>query len=277
MMKTIRNNLRLGIREGAIAIVALVLVAVTFPVVFMGKAQDNLLRNEPPLDFSDDFYRKNGIDPDKIFQRVGTMKGEMQGRPTDHWAVYPAVTDSSRTGIRINQITGGWDKNGNLIYYTVPGFIVSEDTFTDDPRTPNINEGAVARALAEDFRAFLFPKQRRPDGSFNFNPDLSVALPNRRQDNIFETKDRYFCENLLGLWKAAFVIFTEKGYNAWVNPDDPNHRILQEIADRNSTNLDGTPILQRLEEINLLTGDDLKLAELRFNPVGLPPRPRWVI
>jgi hypothetical protein len=263
MMKTIRNNLRLGIRAGAFALAALILAVITYPVVFKGNAQENLLRNEPPFDFNDDFYRKNGIDPSKIFQRVGTSDPARNG----HWVFDTPPTDRSKNNVRITQITGGWDQNGNLIYYTVPGFLTREDVFFDDPRTPDFNEAAEARKFLEGdpskgiepFRVFLFPKQRNADGSFNFNPSLSIGLPNRRQDNIFETKDRYFCENLLGLWQANLVVFTPAGINAWLNTGDPNHGLLQSIANSNGASLDG-------------------IVVLRQNPIGgAPPFARWVI
>ena len=130
---------------------------------------------------------------------------------------------------------------------------------------------------AENFRAFIFPKTtRNPDGSIA-SVDLSVALPNRRQDNVFETKDRYFCDNVLGLWIIAFTLYTQAGFNAAINPNDPNHGVLQAIADRNGKDRDGTPILQTVADIENLVS--LGLVELRNNPLpgAGPPRPRWVI
>ena len=272
MMKTKRRYLRPGIRGSLVALAGLVLMSSTFPVVFVGQAQ-NLLRNEPPFDFSDAFYRRNGIDPNNILARVGTP-----GVRLPDWAADDSVTDSNRRPFRIRQITGGWDKDGNLIYYVVPGF-VNENTFSRDASGDLTAEGMAARATAEKFRAFLFPKTtRNPDGSVA-SVDLSVALPNRRQDNIFETIDRYFCENVLGLWLVRFVIYTQNGYNAWVHDSDPNHARLQAIATQNGTDRDGTPILQRLSELLSLEADGL--VEFRSNPAtssgGGPPRPRWVI
>lgn len=264
-MKTKRKNLGPVVKAITVALAVLVPVASSLqPLAIVGQAQ-NLLRNEPFFDFSDDFYRKNGIEPTAIIARVGTP-----GVREADWAFDPSVTDPNRTSVRIRQITGGWDKDGNLIYYVVPGFI-TESTFTSD------EAGQQARAFAEDFRAFLFPKTtRNPDGSIA-NVELSVALPNRRQDNIFETKDRYSCENVLGLWLVAMVIYTQKGYLAWVTPSDPNNRLLRDIARLNGTDLDGTPLLQRLAEIDELLSRGL--IEIRTNPLpgGAPPFPRWVI
>ncbi|HMG34981.1 MAG TPA: hypothetical protein VKM94_13670 [Blastocatellia bacterium] len=267
-----RKSVSLGIKGGVVALVMLVLGSNLFPIICVGQAQ-NLLRNEPPFDFSDATYQKNGIAPSNILARVGTP-----GVRLPDWAPDDSVSDQNKRGIRIRQITGGWDKDGNLIYYVVPGFL-NENSFSRDSNGDLTVEGMQARNIAEKFRAFLFPKTtRNPDGSVA-GVDLSVALPNRRQDNIFETVDRYFCENLLGLWLVTFVVYTQAGYNAWVHTTDPNHAILQAIANNNGTDRDGTPILQRLAEINSLQG--LGLIELRSNPPvftgGGPPRPRWVI
>jgi hypothetical protein len=253
------------IKAIAVALAMLITVASIPQLMFsIGQAQ-NLLRNEPFFDFSDEFYRKNGIEPSAILAHVGTPGV----RDTD-WAFDTSGTDPNRKPVRIRQITGGWDKDGNLIYYVVPGF-VTESTFTPD------EAGEMAKAMAENFRAFLFPKTtRNPDGSIA-SVQLSVALPNRRQDNIFETKDRYTCENVLGLWLVAFVIYTQKGYRAWVNRHDLNHARLRAIARSNGTDLDGTPLLQRLAEIEELQSRGL--IELRSNPPpgAGPPFPRWVI
>ena len=271
-MNVKRVFFRLGIKLSIVALGALLLVPSSLPPLAVTEAQ-NLLRNEPPFDFSDAFYRRNGIEPSGILARVGTA-----GVRIPDWAPDPSVTDPNKRPVRIRQITGGWDKDGNLIYYVVPGF-VNENTFSRNPDGSLTPQGQRARDFAEEFRAFLFPKTaRNPDGSIA-SADLSVALPNRRQDNIFETKDRYFCENVLGLWIVTFVIYTQRGYLAWVNAGDPNHARLQAIANTNGTDRDGTPLLQRLAEMLSLEADGL--VEFRSNAAvssgGGPPRPRWVI
>jgi hypothetical protein len=270
-MNTKLKDLR-AVNRVALAVVAATVLAgaILQPLVFVGQAQ-NLLRNEPPFDFNDDFYRKNGIEPTHILARVGTP-----GVRLTDWATDNSGTDPNRRNIRVRQITGGWDMSGNLIYYAVPGF-VNENTFSRDSSGNLTPEGQRARNFAENFRAFIFPKTtRNPDGSIA-SVDLSVALPNRRQDNVFETKDRYFCDNVLGLWIIAFTLYTQAGFNAAINPNDPNHGVLQAIADRNGKDRDGTPILQTVADIENLVS--LGLVELRNNPLpgGGPPRPRWVI
>src|SRR5438876_794858 len=134
---------------------------------------DFLRFNPPSFDFSDDFYRTNGIEPTQIPQRVGNPD-----RPQAHWALDPSNTDPTRRGVRVKETTGGFDKDGHLIYYSIMG-IVRPFTFTNDAA------GAEARKIADNFRAFIFPKTpRNPNGS----PGTVIQDPgpaNRRQDNLF--------------------------------------------------------------------------------------------
>jgi hypothetical protein len=267
MMKIKRKILRKGKPIVVILLTALTFVMSGLPILSVGRT-DNLLRNAPPFDFSDDFYIKNGVDFNNILGRPGNPD-----RPQEHWVLDGSNTDPNRRGVRILETTGGWDKDGNLIYYSIMGGMVPA-TFTNDAA------GVRARALAEDFRAFLFPKTtRNADGSVA-TVRLDPAPPNRRQDNVFDTKNSYFCQNLLGLWLITMVVYTKDGYNAWVhNADRRLKRILQGIADRNGTDIDGTPILNTVGDIERLQA--LGAVELRFNPEGGPPAgadgPRWVI
>ncbi|MCI0485325.1 MAG: hypothetical protein L0229_01865 [Blastocatellia bacterium] len=277
-MKTNPKNLRLNLKVGVIALAMLVLVTsgllpISLPLGQV-RAFDNL-SFAPPFDFSNDFLLKNGVDPTKIPNRPRFPDEPffLADRNPSHFIVDPSNTDPSRRGIRILETTGGWDKDGNLIYYSVMGDMVPA-TFTDDAA------GVRARMMAEDFKAFLFPKTpRNPDGSPG-DVLLSPAPPNRRQDNVFETRDAYFCQNLLGLWIVTMVVYTKDGFNAWTTNTNPAAKaILQEIADRNGTDLDGTPILNTLHDIENLRS--LGLVEFRFNAEGGPPAgedgPRWVI
>jgi hypothetical protein len=256
----------------------MLLVASSSPPVFMqvGPTKEDAPNvkeppfdyNEPPFDFSDEFYRQNGINPAQIKRRPGNPD-----RVSDHFVEDYSYTDSTRRGYRLKETTGGWDKDGNLIYYSIMGDVIPA-TFTSDAA------GVRARRLAEDFRAFLFPKTpRNADGSPG-RVVLDPAPPNRRQDNVFDTKNEYFCQNLLGLWIVTFVVYTQRAYNALFRDTDPLARqLLESIARRNGTDLDGTPILQRLAEIESLK--DQGLVELRQNPEAGPPGgadgPRWVI
>lgn len=245
-----------GVKLGGAVLIALVLSASSLPSLFV-RAADAPRFNPPPFDFSDEFYIKNGVIPSEIRGRPGNPD-----RNPAHWALDNSNTDPTRRGVRIIETTGGFDKDANLIYYSVMGELVPA-SFTNDAA------GARARMLAEDFRAFLFPKTpRNPDGSPG-NVVLSPAPPNRRQDNIFDTKNGYFCDNLLGLWVVSFVVYTQRAFTP------AGQAALAPIAARNGLDLDGTPLLKRVDEIESLVAQGL--AEIRVNPEIGGQGPRWVI
>lgn len=265
-MKIKPKILKKGSPLVVILMMILAMVTSSLPMFSVGRA-DNL-HNAPPFDFSDNFYRINGVDINNILGRPGNPD-----RPPAHWVLDNSNNDPTRRGVRILETTGGWDRDGNLIYYSIMGGMKAT-TFTNDAA------GVRARALAEDFRAFLFPRTpRNADGSPG-RVILDPAPPNRRQDNVFDTKNSYFCQNLLGLWLITMVVYTQDGYNAWVNNTNPAlHAELQEIANRNGIDLNGTPILNTVPDIDHLR--NIGAVEFRFNGEGGPPAgedgPRWVI
>lgn len=201
---------------------------------------------QKPFDFSDDFYRKNGIDPDKIEKRI-TADG------------VKAVTDTPASedfrDVRNLEITGGFDAFGSFIYYSVFG-MVRPETFTPD------KAGLDAMVIGNHFRAFIFPKK---DGE-PFSPEP----PNRRQDNLFDTRGGYFDEDPLGLWTVVFVSYTDAARNTLFGK-----RELRELAKRNGVDLDGTPIIRRMSEIDDLAAKGLILLQER-GPDGTRAFP-WVI
>lgn len=206
----------------------------------------------PMFDFNDDFYKENGIQPGAILRRVGT-----EDRPAEVWTE-DETSDPTRRDIRILEHTGGWDASGNLIYYTVQG-MVSPETFTDDAA------GEQARQIANDFRAFLFPKVDE-NGDFVKSP----APPNRRQDNIFDTEGGYFSNNPLGLWRLVFVTYTDKAFDT-----EEGQETLADLAAENGRDLDGTPIIQTLSTLENLRDDGFVEFHMRAEDgsEGFP----WVI
>ena len=196
--------------------------------------------NPPPFDFTDAFYRSNGIVPEKIGERVGTPD-----RNPLHWTVDNSNTDPDRRNIRVLETTGGWNNSGNIIYYSIMGTLMP-DSFERDANgnlTPN---GLRAMNIANSFRAFLFPKTNHAAGGTFIK---SPAPPNRRQDNIFDTRNGYFSNNPLGNWILAFVVYTPKAFT----PE--GQKRLDPIAQKNGRDLDGTPILQSASEIDNLAAD----------------------
>jgi len=241
--------------------------------------------NVAPFDFSDLIYKQNGINlkflagsggrvgvdpsgnpcPQTTMRDMTCNPGDFgfpngaAGTPTAlNWVTDATNTDPTRANTRILQTTGGFNRDGNLIYYSIFGTPL-DDTFFDDPDCPKSSDpqfdftgcGTRANTLANEFRAFISPKQLYADmsgvktlrfaSSSCTQVDTTVGLdplgthpqpiivdvncasnsgpikfapppPNRRQDNIFDTQPTYFCQNLLGLWILTFTVYTPQAY-----------------------------------------------------------------
>lgn len=221
----------------------------------------------PPYDFSDQYYLENGINPDKILNRIGSS-----GNPclpggancvTDSYN-----TDPHRGNNRVLQTTGGFNNSGNLIYYSIMGFL-TPDSFSNDAA------GQKAKEIANSYRAFIFPKQPNQTSTI-CSPTvtsncvkLSPAVSNRRQDNLFDTRNGYFSNNPLGLWVLAFVVYTPQAYT----PE--GQAALKPFADTNGVTLDGTPILTAADDIDGLAAKNL--VSLVTRPLDGSQGFPWVI
>ncbi len=198
--------------------------------------------NPPPFDFNDTFYAQNGVNGPGLRERACNPD-----RPATHAVLDPPSPDpATRNTCRILQTTGGFDASGNLIYYSIMAPVFPND-FTNNAA------GQRALQIANDFRAFLFPKCVAPGtpGSVLVRAGCaalkSPALANRRQDNVFDTRNGYFSNNPLGLWILAFVVYTDAAFNT---PEGQSE--LAKIAATNGTDLDGTPILDDASSIDNL-------------------------
>ena len=306
-MKSKRNSLMPVVTIGLIVALGLLFARSASPPAF-AQNSSNPNNNVSPFDFSDPFYKQNGINVPLLNTsggRVG-INGNCGnfGFPDlncsqPNWVTDTSNTDPTRTSTRVLQTTGGFDRNGNLIYYSIMGTL-NDDTFFDDADCPTSADpqfdfsgcGTTASSLANEFRAFIQPRQKKSDGllhfpnttsacttidtSIGFPPGIQPTVvdtncmagsggitfgpapPNRRQDNIFETKDRYFCRNLLGLWILTFTIYTPNAYlpNGQYASGAAQAAIAP-IAAANGTNTDGTAVLKRLSEVDGLTAQGL--------------------
>ena len=234
-----------GLSFVAFALLALVLVLVTSlfaavrasspanppPLTIasnVSPADNNNTAGTRPFDFSDAFYLSNGINPANILNHVnGTC-------PTNDMPSCSVVdnsnSDPDRRNIRVLSTTGGFDHEGNPLYYDINGMVMPS-TFTNDAA------GAKAMQTANFFSAYIFPKA-------SGNP-LSPALSNRRQDNVFDTRNGYFVENPLGLWTAVFVSYTPEAFTTTVC-----QTALADLAAKNGLDLDGTPMIRKAIEVD---------------------------
>jgi len=207
----------------------------------------------PPFDFTDAFYRQNGINPANILERVnGTCPASDMPACS---IIDTSNTDPDRRDIRVLSTTGGFDHEANPLYYNIFGMVMPT-TFTNDAA------GKRAMNIANFFSAYIFPKVS--------GDPLSPSLPNRRQDNVFDTRNGYFEANPLGLWTAVFVRYTPEAFST-----AEGRRILAALAAKNGTDLDGTPMIRKAIEV-----DDLEkkgFAEEQTRPLdgsrGFP----WIL
>jgi len=242
---TVRKFPVMGI---GLSVIVLGLIALTL-VGAPNSVRAHTEANPPPFDFSDAYYRANGINPANIINRVGGPNS------ASAFVVDNSNTDPNRTNIRITETTGGFDHEGNPLYYTINGMLLP-NAFTNDAA------GQKAMAIASEFEAYIFPKA-------SGNP-LSPALSNRRQDNLFDTVHGYSVNNPLGIWIAVFVSYTPAAFNT-----DDGQKTLATLAAQNGTDLDGTPMIRQVKEIDFLERKGLAVEHTRAldGSQGFP----WII
>ena len=207
-----------------------------------------------PFDFSDATYRAHGIVPENIVLRVGTA-----ARGGD-FVIDNTNTDPNRTNVRTIETTPGTTGSSGLTYANIFG-VLNSTSFERNAAGQLTARGQAAFDTAERFRVFIFPKAS--NGSI-----LDPFLPNKRQDNVFDTRDGYFSNDPLGMWVAVWVVYTPKAFTA------EGRKELDPIAATNGRDLDGTAILTSPSQIDNLAAKGF--IELRTRPVDDGVF-RWVI
>src|SRR5213593_4289938 len=92
------------------------LVGVALPVMPRVSWANNTA-GVPPFDFADAFYLQNGIGPVNILNRVdGTCPANDMPACS---VVDNSNTDPDRRNIRVRSTTGGFDHEGNPLYYNI--------------------------------------------------------------------------------------------------------------------------------------------------------------
>jgi hypothetical protein len=200
-----------------------------------------------PFDFSDATYRAHGIVPENIVLRVGTA-----ARAGD-FVIDNTNTDPNRANVRTIETTPGTTGTSGLTYANIFG-VLNSTSFEHDASGKLTTRGQISIDTAERFRVFIFPKAS--NGSI-----LDPFLPNKRQDNVFDTRDGYFSNDPLGMWLAVWVVYTPKAFTA------EGRKELDPIAATNGRDLDGTAILTSPSQIDGLVSKGL--IELRTRPVPM--------
>jgi hypothetical protein len=207
-----------------------------------------------PFDFADAVYRSKGVVPENIVLRVGDASR------TGDFVVDNTNNDPNRRNIRTIESTPGTTGSSGLTYANIFG-VLNSTGFERNSTGQLTARGQAALDTAEHFRVFIFPKAS--NGSI-----LDPFLPNKRQDNVFDTRDGYFSNDPLGLWAAVWVVYTPKALTA------EGRKELDPIAATNGRDLDGTAILTSPSQIDNLAAKGI--VELRRRPIDDPVF-RWVI
>jgi hypothetical protein len=232
-MKSIRKHASLFV--AVLALVGLLFLAVPKLAAQQdappigGDADDTF--NPPPCDFSDTFYKDNGLDPTQLVGRFGSAR--QTGPPATgnqvNWVADSncATKDPTRRNFRILATTGGNADDGNSPFSTgtqetfefisILAFVTNQTTFeTTYSRqvggsTISIANSQNPRSIAMQdlvghFEGYAALKQRLPNGQFALNPcaaDMQSPLAPPTPCFPVNTVNTVFTPNLRQDWRFA--------------------------------------------------------------------------
>lgn len=173
------------------------------------------------FDFTDAYYRANGIVP-------AAIQGRRQADGVRAVAGTPPT--SNQRAVRVLATNPAYDHSGSPWYFGVLGG-GSTALFANDPA------GRLARKVADASPEYVFPKQ-------GTDP---TGLGQGRQSNILDIRNGYFDNNPLGIWVHVWVSYTPKALTA-----DAGKTALADLAKKNGTDLDGTPLIRTAGDVDTL-------------------------
>ena len=169
-------------------------------------------------DFTDAYYMQNGVNPALIDGR--RQVGPLAAADTP---IFPY-----QRPVRALLTLPNYDHSGNAWYFTVMGGL-NANAFTAN------QAGQRARQIADSSIEYVFPRQ-------GTDP---VGLGALRQSVMLDMRNGYFSNNKLGLWLHTWVSYTPR---ALTTAD--GIRTLNDLAQRNGRDLDGTAIIATVSEID---------------------------
>ncbi len=189
-----------------------------------------------PFDFSDEFYKENGVSPTSIINRVNGA---------DKLSVFDFTNDPRYRNVRIIGTFPAYDRDGNILYWNHYGDLY-EDAFSETPNGTNPLE------IANRYPIYVFPSETVKDSN--------------RQAVIIENDEGYFEKNVLGLGVIVTVEFTDRIHTK------EGQEVAKALAEKNGLSLDGTPIIREVKELNDLTRREFVRQTIRgANNKSHPP------
>lgn len=184
------------------------------PLVTQADVKDRL------YDFTDAYYRQNGINPAAISGR--REAGPLAASDTP---IFPY-----QRPVRALLTLPNYDHSGGGWFFTVLGGF-SADAFTPDAA------GRTARQIADTSIEYVFPRA-------GTDP---LGLGALRQSVMLDMRNGYFSNNKLSLWIHVWVSYTSKASST-----ADGRKMLADMASKNGRDLDGTPIIRSVSEIDNL-------------------------
>ena len=189
-----------------------VLVLFAAPWIARADIQDRL------YDFTDDYYRQNGIDPLLI---AGRRQAVLPN------AVASTPIFSFQRAVRALSTIPAYDDSGHDVFFSVLGGFASNAFLAD-------SSGASTRQTADSTFEYVFPRQ-------GTNP---VGLGASRQSVVLDLRHGFFSHDKLGIWTHVWVNYTPAALTTAAG-----QKALADLAQRNGKDLDGTPLITRVNDV----------------------------
>ncbi len=187
-----------------------------------------------PFDFTDDYYKTNGIKAETLFNRKNGADGQ---------SVFDFATDASRfTHVRIIATLPAYTADGSPIYWNDYG-TASKESFASNAA------GSRAVQMAKTYPVFVFPS--------------AMVRTTDRQSALIPVDKVYFQNNPIGIGEVVAVEFSDRISRA-------GRKTLNMLIERNGTTIDGTPIIRTMLELKGLAAEGLvTLREVENRPYAV--------
>jgi hypothetical protein len=174
-----------------------------------------------PFDFSNDYYKTNGVIAETLTNRKNGADGQ---------SVFDFATDSSRfNNIRITATLPAYAADGSSIYWNYYG-TSTKQSFTTDVAGKN------AVKMANTYPVYVFPS--------------AVIRTSDRQAALIPIDGSYFEANPIGIAEVVAVEFTDRISRS-------GRKTLNALIERNGASIDGTPIIRTMTDLRDLFNEGL--------------------